>query len=117
MAEKGIRAIVAQGERAKKTLATRRAREREEQSKMLSSGLTILGGAAGGLIDGMYADTPDGVAELWGLPTNLAVGGAGTLLAVFGGRAVPGSDLFGPTCLGMLVVATYSETRKRVAEG
>lgn len=117
MAEKGIRAIVAQGERARKTLANWRARERDDQSRMQTSGLTVLGGAAAGLIDGMYADSPDSVAEIYGIPANLAVGAAGSLIAVFGGRSVPGSEYFGPTCTGLLTVALYSETRKRIAEG
>jgi hypothetical protein len=93
MANTAISKIVQQADRAKTQLAAIKQNARLSETRMVSSGEILLGGALGGAADAKFGGSTPGSAHLLGVPAVPVVGALFLLLGL--SDAVPGSQHLG----------------------
>jgi hypothetical protein len=87
MASQAVNAVIAKAQSVQATLARYRRESKLNTQQALEGGCQLLGGAAGGFLDGRVGGGE--THELWGVPTAL---GAGLLVGLAGlSGAIPGA--------------------------
>jgi hypothetical protein len=81
MASHAISKLAAAADSAKARLATFKERAKLSETRMLSAGEIVIGGVAGGLLDGKFDDGSGGGPKIAGVS---AVGAGGVLFLVLG---------------------------------
>jgi len=111
MASQSVTKLARAAESSRRALSNMRAKTRAKQAYALSQGEVVLGGVAGGLIDGVMGEGGE-PAEVFGLPTVAVLGG---VMTVAGFSDMPGAEHAGFTGVGLLAFSLGKVTEDAVA--
>lgn len=113
MASASVMKLARMAESGRRALSNIRARAKAKETQAISMGEVVLGGVAAGAIDATMGEG-GAPAELFGLPLNAALGGAGVLAAFSG---VPGAIHAGYIGAGMAAYTLGNVVRDQMSEG